>query len=66
MNSSNRDKSKITWAIGGGLLIGLGAGFFFLKISALAFVGATLIGLGTGLTITSILSIKERNSTNSD
>ncbi|WP_242083882.1 hypothetical protein [Aestuariivivens sediminis] len=52
--SSKEDKSN--WAIGGGLLAGLGAGFFFLQQSALMFVGAIILGLGIGLTITSILS----------
>ncbi|WP_242156332.1 hypothetical protein [Aestuariivivens sediminis] len=52
--SSKEDKSN--WAIGGGLLAGLGAGFFFLQQSALMFVGAIILGLGIGLTITSVLS----------
>jgi hypothetical protein len=47
---------KSTWAIGGGLLIGLGVGFFFLQESALAFVGSILVGLGLGLLIASFLS----------
>lgn len=53
---ANQKNDKSTWAIGGGLLMGLGAGFFFLKAStALAFVGSILCGLGLGLIITSIL-----------
>ena len=47
---------KSTWAIGGGLLIGLGVGFFFLQESALAFVGSILAGIGLGLLIASFLS----------
>jgi hypothetical protein len=47
---------KSTWAIGGGLLLGLGVGFFFLRESALAFVGSMIAGLGLGLMVTSILS----------
>jgi hypothetical protein len=43
------------WAIGGGLLIGLGVGFFFLKTSALAFVGSMLTGLGVGLMVASLI-----------
>lgn len=50
---------KSTWAIGGGLLLGLGVGFFFLKASALAFVGSMIAGLGLGLIITSVLSCKK-------
>ena len=56
MGNTNEKNDKSTWAIGGGLLIGLGVGFFFLKASALAFVGSMLAGLGLGLMVTSILS----------
>ncbi|GAA4810009.1 hypothetical protein [Litoribaculum gwangyangense] len=52
----NGKDDKSNWAIGGGILSGLGAGFFFLQQSALMFVGAMLLGLGIGLIITSILS----------
>lgn len=51
---------KSTWAIGGGLLLGMGIGFFFLKESALAFVGSMLSGLGLGLIVTSILSCRRK------
>jgi hypothetical protein len=53
--TSNNDKS--TWAIGGGLLLGLGAGFFFLP-NGLAFVGSLIGGLGLGLIIAPIISKK--------
>ena len=56
MAKKNEDKS--TWAIGGGLLLGLGVGFFFLQLSALAFVGSIIAGLGLGLVITSIIGSK--------
>jgi hypothetical protein len=39
--------------------MGIGAGFFFLKESALAFVACILLGIGLGLMITSIISSKE-------
>ena len=52
----NGKEDKSNWAFGGGVLSGLGAGFFFLQQSALMFVGAMLLGLGVGLIITSILS----------
>lgn len=51
---------KSTWAIGGGLLLGIGVGFFFLRESALAFVGSMLAGLGLGLIVTSILASKRK------
>ena len=56
MEKSDKKEDKSTWAIGGGLLLGLGIGFFFLQTSALAFVGCILAGLGLGLLITSIIS----------
>jgi len=59
LDKTNKEKDKSTWAIGGGILIGLGVGFFFLKESPLAFVGCMLSGLGLGLLITSIISSKK-------
>ena len=56
MEKSDKKEDKSTWAIGGGLLLGLGAGFFFLQTSALAFVGCLIAGLGLGLILTSIIS----------
>jgi len=61
MTMKNEDKS--TWAIGGGVIMGTGVGFFFLHTSALAFVGSILIGLGIGLVITAIISgINSKNT----
>ena len=56
---ADKKNDKSTWAIGGGILIGLGVGFFFLKESPLAFVGSMLAGLGAGLVITAIISSKK-------
>ena len=56
MEKPDKKEDKSTWAIGGGLLLGLGAGFFFLQTSALAFVGCIIAGLGLGLILTSIIS----------
>ena len=56
MDNTSKKDDKSTWAIGGGLLMGLGIGFFFLKASALAFVGSILAGLGLGLMATAIIS----------
>ena len=56
MENSNKKEDKSSWAIGGGLLLGLGVGFFFLKASALAFIGCILAGLGLGLLVTAIIS----------
>lgn len=55
MTSNTNDKSN--WAIAGGLLSGLGIGFFFLSDApALAFVGSLITGLGIGIIISAILS----------
>ncbi|GEM_PF-486244 len=56
MAEHNTIEDKSTWAIGGGLLAGLGVGFFFLPEFALGFVGCLLTGLGIGLMTTSIIS----------
>ena len=58
MDKTNKKEDKSTWAIGGGVLMGIGAGFFFLKESPLAFVACILFGIGLGLVITSIISRK--------
>jgi len=50
-------EDKSSWAIGGGILMGIGVGFFLLP-NALAFVGSIMAGLGLGLLITSIISRK--------
>ena len=56
---TNKKEDKSTWAIGGGILIGIGVGFFFLQQSPLAFVGSILGGLGLGLVITALISSKK-------
>lgn len=50
----NKDIS--IWAVGGGLLLGLGIGFFFLPYYPLGFVGSLIGGLGLGLIIAPIIS----------
>ncbi len=56
MSKSKKNTDKSTWAIGGGVLLGLGVGFFFLHLSALFFVGSLIAGLGVGLFVTAIIS----------
>lgn len=56
MSDDGNKSDKSTWAIGGGVILGLGVGFFFLQQSALYFVGSILAGLGVGLLATSIIS----------
>ena len=56
---TNKKDDKSTWAIGGGILMGIGVGFFFVRESPLAFVGSMLVGLGIGLVITALISSKK-------
>lgn len=56
MDTANKKEDRSTWAVGGGLILGLGIGLFFLKASPLAFVGSMLAGLGLGMILTSIIS----------
>ncbi len=53
---ADKKRNVSSWAVGGGLLVGLGFGFFFLERSALAFIGCMLIGLGFGLFTAALLS----------
>jgi hypothetical protein len=56
MSDVSNKSDKTTWAIGGGVLLGLGVGFFFLHQSALYLVGSLTAGLGVGLLAVAILS----------
>ena len=58
MDKSNKKGDKSTWAIGGGVLIGVGAGIFYIKTYPLGIVAFTLIGIGLGLIVASIISRK--------
>lgn len=60
MGDANMVEDKSTWATGGGVLLGIGVGFFFLQESVFAFVGCILGGLGLGLIVTSIISAIKR------
>jgi hypothetical protein len=59
---SDKKEEKTSWAIGGGLMIGMGVGFFFLQQSPLAFIGSMFVGLGLGLLIAAIISSKKKSS----
>ena len=58
MDKPNKKEDKSTWAIGGGVLIGIGAGIFYIRTYPLGIVAFTLIGIGIGLIIASIISRK--------
>ena len=54
MNDPNKREDKSSYAIGGGVLMGVGAGIFYIRTYPLGMVAFTLIGLGLGLIIASI------------
>ena len=49
-------EEKRNWAAGGGLMLGLGVGFFFLEQSPLYFTGCLMGGLGLGLIVGAFLT----------
>jgi len=57
----NKKEDKSSWATGGGVMIGIGVGFFFLHTSPLYFVGCVMVGLGLGLLVTAIISKGEKS-----
>ena len=61
MTEGDKRTDRSTWAIGGGVMLGLGIGLFFLPHSALAFVGSLIGGLGFGLIVTAIISSRGRD-----
>ena len=56
MDFPRRWDDKNSWAVGGGVMLGLGAGFFFLPGSPFAFVGCLLGGIGLGLMVAALIS----------
>jgi hypothetical protein len=56
MEKKSKKEDISSWAVGGGLMMGIGAGFFFLRVNPLAFVGCVMLGLGLGLIIAPIIS----------
>jgi hypothetical protein len=58
MDKSEKE-AEGSWTVGGGVLLGLGVGFFLLQYSVLFFVGSILAGLGLGLILAPIISKKK-------
>jgi hypothetical protein len=56
METPAKGLDKSSWAVGGGVMLGLGAGFFFLAESVFAFVGCLLGGIGLGLMVAALAS----------
>ena len=53
----DKKHNRSSWAVGGGLLAGLGIGFFFLEKSALAFLGCMIAGIGFGLLVAAVIPV---------
>ena len=51
-----RKDDKSTWAIGGGILGGIGLDLLYHTYNPMAIPALTILGLGMGLMITSIIS----------
>ncbi len=62
MKDKNQIEDKSSWAIGRGVLLGVGIGSFFLTTSVFVFVGCILAGLGLGLIIAPIISSVKNTS----
>jgi hypothetical protein len=58
MTTKKDDKS--TWAIGGGVVGGLGLGLLFQYYNPMAVPGFLMLGLGFGLMMTSLISRERR------
>ncbi|WP_026970382.1 hypothetical protein [Aliagarivorans marinus] len=54
----DKPQDRTMWAMGGGVMFGLGIGMFFLPASPLAFVGSLIAGIGLGLMVTAAISRK--------
>lgn len=63
---ANGIHQKSGGAIGGGLLIGMGIGFFFLQENPMAFVGSMFVGLGFGIIIAALLGRGKGAASTSD
>ncbi len=61
MEKKEKKEDRSTWAIGGGVMMGIGVGSFFLQGNPMEFVGSILAGLGLGLIITTIVSRKDEH-----
>ncbi len=55
MDTKEKKMDRSGWAVGGGVMIGLGVGFFLLHLSVFYFVGSIIGGIGLGLVIGAII-----------
>jgi len=50
-----KTQDRASWAMGGGTMLGLGVGFFFIRTNIMAFVGCLLAGIGIGLFVAALM-----------
>jgi hypothetical protein len=55
MAANGKGFDRGAWAVGGGTMIGLGVGFFFIQTSIFALIASLLIGIGAGLLVAALL-----------
>jgi len=58
MDNQNKKEDKSSYAIGGGVLLGVGAGIFYIRTYPLGMAAFTLMGIGLGLMVAAIISRK--------
>lgn len=59
MEEKNKNINAREMVIGGGLLLGMGVGFFFFQISVFYFTGCMFGGLGLGLILSNFVPEKK-------
>ncbi len=53
-------EDKSTWAIGGMTMIGVGVGLIFVQTAPILLVSSIIVGIGLGIVITSIISVRKK------
>lgn len=61
MSESKKQLNAGGYAIGGGLMLGLGIGFFFFPQNIFAFIGSIMAGIGAGLMVAAFFNHGQKN-----
>jgi len=51
-----KKEDRGSWAIGGCMMMGIGVGFVFLRISVFYFIASIMFGIGLGLLVAALIS----------